>query len=230
MTIIFNSTGLRMFSYPWDGSDSCKSFARIGLLNTKLSQRTATLLSESNRPEVGSCMYNLTLINRCYPINGEVKMKLEPTFQNEKCTVSWHADSTLEHYSSIAVYHCTREKKTKATEKAAINKVKAIKSEKKRLGKEKKEGIENAKSDQETSEVTSVPMMDADIDESRDGSGLNNAQCEDVTDGKIMKTESERKDETEAVTVDDSWRISLRVCPNAEGPKAGKLKTGGWRK
>ena len=74
-----------MFSYPWDGSDSCKSFARIGLLNTKLSQRTATLLSESNRPEVGSCMYNLTLINRCYPINGEVKMKLEPTFQNEKC-------------------------------------------------------------------------------------------------------------------------------------------------
>ena len=26
--------------------------------------------------------------------------------------------------------------------------------------------------------------------------------------------------------MDDSWRISLRVCPNAEGPKAGKLKIG----
>jgi FTO catalytic domain len=86
------------------------------------------------------------LINRCYPINGEVKMKLEPTFQKEKCTVSWHADSTLEHYSSIAVYHCTKAPKTKKNP--------------------------SAKNDPE----------------------------------------------------DASWRISLRVCPNAEGPKAGKLK------
>ena len=92
-----------MFSYPWDGSDECKSFAAIGQLNKTLSDRTVTLLKESKRAEVGSCKYNLTLINRCYPINGEVKMKLEPTYQKEKCTVSWHADSTLEHYSSIAV-------------------------------------------------------------------------------------------------------------------------------
>ena len=26
-------------------------------------------------------------------------------FRNERCSVSWHADSTLEHYSTIAVYH-----------------------------------------------------------------------------------------------------------------------------
>lgn len=135
-----------MFSYPWDGSDEFKSFAAIGRLNKTLSDRTVTLLKESKRTEVGSCNYNLTLINRCYPINGEVKMKLEPTFQKEKCTVSWHADSTLEHYSSIAVYHCTKAPKTKKNP---------------------------------------TPKDDPD---------------------------------------DATWRISLRVCPNAEGPKAGKLK------
>lgn len=39
-------------------------------------------------------------------------MKLEPTFNQEKITVSWHADSTLEHFSSIAVYQHTKEKET----------------------------------------------------------------------------------------------------------------------
>jgi hypothetical protein len=147
-----------MFSYPWDGSDDCETFKTIGLLNKVLAARSAVLLADSNRSEVGSCNFNLTLINRCYPINGEVKMKLEPTFQKEKCTVSWHADSTLEHYSSIAVYHCTKAKEIK--KKAAKN------------------GGRDVASD---------------------------------TDQAIEKE-------------DDSWRISLRVCPNAEGPKAGKLK------
>lgn len=135
-----------MFSYPWDGSDDCDTFKTIGQLNKQLAERTVVLLKNSKRPETGSCNYNLTLINRCYPINGEVKMKLEPTFQKEKCTVSWHADSTLEHYSSIAVYHCTKALKTK-------------------------------------------------------------------------KNPTPKNDPEDA-----SWRISLRVCPNAEGPKAGKLK------
>ena len=72
--------------------------------------------------------------------------------------------------------------------------------------------------------MTSVPLIDADADESGDGSGLNNALCDGVIDEKIIKTGSEGV--VEAASVDDSWRISLRVCPNAEGPKAGKLKTG----
>jgi hypothetical protein len=148
-----------MFSYPWDGSDirstSNSTFSDIGECNTTLSQRTSLLLKESKKTEVGSCNFNLTLINRCYPLNGEVKMKLEPTFNKEKCTVSWHADSTLEHYSSIAVYHLTRPIKTKKSEKLSKNK-------------------ENS--------------------------------------------------ETAAALDDDSWRISLRVCNNAEGPKAGKSK------
>ena len=135
-----------MFSYPWDGSDKCTSFATIGRLNKVMADRTSVLLKQSKRPEVGSCRFNLTLINKCYPINGEVKMKLEPTFQKEKCTVSWHADSTLEHYSSIAVYHCTKAPKTK------------------------------------------------------------------------------KNSEPVEKSIDDSWRISLRVSPHAEGPKAAKIK------
>lgn len=43
-------------------------------------------------------------MNRCYP-ESEIKLKLEPCFGQDKCTVSWHADSSLEHYSTIAVYH-----------------------------------------------------------------------------------------------------------------------------
>lgn len=43
---------------------------------------------------------------RCYP-ESDVKLKSEPCFGQEKCTVSWHADSSLEHFSSIAVYHVT---------------------------------------------------------------------------------------------------------------------------
>ena len=34
-------------------------------------------------------------------------LKNEPAFEKDKCAVSWHADSTLEHFSTIGVYHCT---------------------------------------------------------------------------------------------------------------------------
>lgn len=36
-----------------------------------------------------------------------MELKDEPTFKRDKCTVSWHADSTLEHFSTIGVYHAT---------------------------------------------------------------------------------------------------------------------------
>lgn len=45
----------------------------------------------------GSCRYNLTLINRCYPPSS-LTLKEEPMFGTDKCTVSWHADSSLEHF------------------------------------------------------------------------------------------------------------------------------------
>ncbi len=34
-------------------------------------------------------------------------LKKEPMFEKDECTVSWHADSSLEHFSSIAVYQTT---------------------------------------------------------------------------------------------------------------------------
>ncbi|CAN0501471.1 unnamed protein product [Ectocarpus sp. 12 AP-2014] len=41
------------------------------------------------------------------PSDDRPDLKLEPTFGQDRCSVSWHADSCLEHYSSIAVYHVT---------------------------------------------------------------------------------------------------------------------------
>lgn len=43
---------------------------------------------------------------RCFPAD-QGGLKNEPSFEQDKCSVSWHADSTLEHFSTIGVYHCT---------------------------------------------------------------------------------------------------------------------------
>eukprot|EP01041_Mallomonas_annulata_P005412 gene5412-10828_t len=106
--ITYKYLGLRMFAIPWtEGQIGTTSESiEIGKLNKNLISRSKQLLQDLNRPKIGSCEYNLTLINRCFP-KDEVKLKDEPLFKKEKCTVSWHADSSLEHYSSIAVYHCT---------------------------------------------------------------------------------------------------------------------------
>ena len=57
--------------------------------------------------ERGSCAYNLTLINCMEPAAARPDLKQEPTFGTSPCSVSWHADSSLEHFSAIAVYHQT---------------------------------------------------------------------------------------------------------------------------
>ena len=107
--ITYKYLGLRMFAHPWDATadDTRPSFATVGRLNTTLIKRSVAILRGTARQEVGSCQYNLTLINRCFP-SDEIKLKLEPLFEKDKATVSWHADSSLEHYSSIAVYHATQ--------------------------------------------------------------------------------------------------------------------------
>ena len=113
--ITYKYQGLRMFALPWDAGEhgATKSTISIGKLNESLIKRTQYLLKKArNEKECGSCNYNLTLINRCYPdktSEAYPKMKLEPTFNHDKVTVSWHADSTLEHFSSIAVYQHTKE-------------------------------------------------------------------------------------------------------------------------
>ena len=47
------------------------------------------------------------MINQCLPASEEVKLKFEPTFKDQKVaqSISWHADSMLKHFSTIACYH-----------------------------------------------------------------------------------------------------------------------------
>lgn len=153
--ITYKYLGIRMFAYPWNANETGSNDAliQIGDLNKVLSERTKHYLDKSGKDTVGSCAFNLTLINRCFP-ESSIKLKEEPLFKNEKCTVSWHADSSLEHYSSIAVYHFTKP-------------------------------VENA---------------------------------------KTKKSSSHSANPSE---VDESWRLSLRVHNNAEGPQAGNFKTQG---
>ena len=124
--------GLRMFSHPWklstathhnhknsstnttqeDEEDEIKDAMRIMLeLNQTLERRTLQHLKDLNNKRKqraapltrGRNIFNITLINRMIY---EQDLKKEPTYGGqERCTVSWHADSSLEHYSSIAVYH-----------------------------------------------------------------------------------------------------------------------------
>ena len=105
--VTYKYLGIRMFSIPWEASSVGASphSIEIGKLNQKLIEHTKELLLNSGRKEFGSCKYNLTLINRCLPQSEATILKQEPLFKKDKITVSWHADSTLEHFSTIGVYH-----------------------------------------------------------------------------------------------------------------------------
>jgi hypothetical protein len=72
-----------MFSIPWsDGAVGATTAAvAIGKLNVSLSERTAALLRESGKPVVGSCRFNLSLVNRCLPASEKGSSKPEPLFQ-----------------------------------------------------------------------------------------------------------------------------------------------------
>ena len=102
--ITYKYLGLRMFAIPWNDK-----YRLMEKLNSNLVRRTKSHLKNmstfKNEPK-GPCEYNLTLINRMEPLSRfESELKNEPMFSKEKCSVSWHADSTLQHFSSIAVYH-----------------------------------------------------------------------------------------------------------------------------
>ena len=118
--------GLRMFAHPWNVTgnttreDRNKSsmnvkdaLGEISSLNQRLTARTKIHLGDleqkrkerigfSVQPHLnGRASYDITLINR---MTNSPDLKMEPTKGCEKSPVSWHADSSLEHYSSIAVY------------------------------------------------------------------------------------------------------------------------------
>lgn len=114
--------GLRMFSHSWRNEAHLNAFRSslpmnqqealktIFDLNRLLTQQTKKHLSDLNRKRAarnaeatrGRLGFDITLINR---MESTVGLKDEPSLGQGKCSVSWHADSSLENFSNIAVYH-----------------------------------------------------------------------------------------------------------------------------
>ncbi|CAM9521839.1 unnamed protein product, partial [Discosporangium mesarthrocarpum] len=103
-------------SHPWDRSaahSGCapEALQAIGHLNQILNEQSRNLLEEHSRARGGSttggCSFDVALINAMEPATVRPDLKLEPLFGRDRCSVSWHADSSLEHFSTIAVYHVT---------------------------------------------------------------------------------------------------------------------------
>ena len=99
--------GLRMFSHPWDATDN-DAINVIKRLNDTLTDRTVHHLSELGKVTKkrggsvqGRAGFDISLVNR---MEHSADLKEEPSMGQGKCAVSWHADSSLEHYSTIAVY------------------------------------------------------------------------------------------------------------------------------
>lgn len=115
--------GLRLFSHPWslssceEGSNAdlaalgykkqhARALAQMGHLNQILVEKTKQqlhALPKQDKP-LGSCDFTLTLVNRMEPSSQKKDLKRDPILQN-KTSVSWHKDSGLMDFSSIAVYH-----------------------------------------------------------------------------------------------------------------------------
>jgi len=106
--------GLRLFGHPWDGlhekdAKVQKALQSIQLLNQHLTKRLSRHLTEldqtrrkrNGQPVKGRAGFDICLINR---MECSTDLKPEPSTGEGRCSVSWHADSSLEHYSSIAVY------------------------------------------------------------------------------------------------------------------------------
>lgn len=127
--------------------------------------------------------------------------------------MSWHADSTLDHFSTIGVYHCTSRHPCPASTSAAPCTTYA-----KGKGKDKSVlGKRDAPADTSTSTV-----------EEGDHETAAEEPCVTTTaDAQATASEEEVQEEAqEEVSGEDlSWRLALRVWYDAEGPNATKAVT-----
>lgn len=116
--------GLRMFAHPWSLADSkaggsskktaktLQTTSAIYKLKELLSERTKTHLKELDEkrrhqgipPTLGRSDFDICLINRMDPAQEGLKPESSQLLPHLGTSVSWHADSSLEHYSTIAVY------------------------------------------------------------------------------------------------------------------------------
>jgi len=154
--ITYKYLGLRMFAHPWTTSDVAKNTDDPALVAsyTALEQLNNQLLSRSEAHRTDSPTssptpsFNLTLVNRMAslkdlpPQHHHVKNQLkdEKDFEMGKVSVSWHADSSLENDSTIAVYCAHRlEDGTFANTDEGRKKLKKLKKEKKEARRASKE-------------------------------------------------------------------------------------------
>lgn len=94
--------------------DCVAGLLRVGTVNDVLIGRTNSRLKDEIAPHVtdglvGSTDYNLTLINKMEPSSAKRDLKNENIYGMGKTSVSWHKDSGLQDFSSIAVYHTLQE-------------------------------------------------------------------------------------------------------------------------
>lgn len=89
--------GLRMFSHPWRGASATVPLRALRKLSRKLARRAERLGADPSR-----CAYNIVLLNRMAP--EDASSKQESAFGMGAVAVSWHADSSLQDFSSISVY------------------------------------------------------------------------------------------------------------------------------
>lgn len=95
-------------------TECSKALVEMGLINQFLAQRTDSILKNEIAGRVkdglvGSAQYTLTLINKMEPTSMKKDLKDEKIHGLGKTSVSWHKDSGLQDFSSIAVYHTLKD-------------------------------------------------------------------------------------------------------------------------
>jgi len=129
---------LRLFSLPWsDETILDGSLRAIQDLNSDLKVSSKQLIESKRNHDskhvrhsagVGSCEFNLTLINAAM-VNTSAEVDLQQPFVHFRkdselgvnIAVNWHRDSTLEPFSTIAVYHHTPDDPQDTTWQIAMN-------------------------------------------------------------------------------------------------------------
>jgi mRNA N6-methyladenine demethylase len=114
--ITYKYLGLRLFAHAWSGPNTPAVFRSIYQMNQEMIRLTKEQLKllpppNNSNSRRGSHAYNLTLINYMEPAS-DTLLREEEFYGMGKASVSWHADSSLQDYSSIGVYHTLPTQKT----------------------------------------------------------------------------------------------------------------------
>jgi alpha-ketoglutarate-dependent dioxygenase FTO len=206
--------GLRMFASSWNNNNNNKK-ERTTTTSTQeknesqdplqimyqlkqvLRQRSRHYLDELQRQRQDALLrgrndFDICLVNR---MEYSSRLKLEPTMQQHRCAVSWHADSSLEHYSTIAVYQTLQQPKATAT--LASGDIGHVGASTMMLSTGKQNKFKHHKSNNLDAATTTTTT-----------SKNHPAATDSTPHANISLREG------------GGWTVALRVAPNAEGPDA----------